>query len=369
IMLAGIFALLVIAFVLNTQRSGYNSVVNKLTATSEGMRLRLSTEVNGEIILAKKMAGSPVIRRWFMNPDDAQAQRDALEEFESYRNSFRSRSLLWVNDTDRLCYSHDRDPYPIDPDLPSNYWYNMTLHKTETYNFNINYSPDLKETYLWINIPVRSDEGKPLGMVGIPIGIGDFLESVLMIDDSVSLLMFNRLSEITVAGDAELVSGKVSLQAHLGDDGVNIASIAENLADAEIHVHRGRGVVYCVSSVPFLEWYLVCGASTKFSALIDPTITNIFLFIFIISAVTVVAFNMYVSKLNRAVESQYDALLLANRKVAAGGEIWPGAGGSRASKTGPLLTADSLSCRVFFRPEGVPGDADHDRLPEDSLCH
>ena len=55
--------------------------------------------------------------------------------------------------------------------------------------------------------------------------------------------------------------------------------------------------------------------------------------------------------------------------VAAGGEIWPGAGGSRASKTGPLLMRNSLPCRVFFRPVGVPGDADHDRLPEDPLFH
>jgi hypothetical protein len=56
-------------------------------------------------------------------------------------------------------------------------------------------------------------------------------------------------------------------------------------------------------------------------------------------------------------------------QLAAGGQTWPGAGGSRASKTGPLLTGNSLPCRVFFRPVGVPGDADHDRLPEDSFFH
>jgi signal transduction histidine kinase/CheY-like chemotaxis protein len=280
------------------------------------MRLRLATVVNSEIALTRKMADSPVIQRYFMNPSDTRLRQDAFDELESYRRNFGGKSLFWVNDIDKLFYISNKEPYLVDPSLPENYWFNMTLYETDTYNFNINYNPDLKETNLWINAPVFSDDKTPVGMLGTPIRIDDFLQAVLMVDDAIALFMFNKFSEITVARDQRLVFDKVLLQNHLGKAGETIISLAKNMQDAGMDFFVHEDVVYCVSSVPVLHWYLVCGSSIKFFTLIDPMIARVFGAIFIISAFIVVIFNMYVARMNRTMESQYQELALANAQAA-----------------------------------------------------
>jgi signal transduction histidine kinase/FixJ family two-component response regulator/HPt (histidine-containing phosphotransfer) domain-containing protein len=313
--LAGIFLLLTLVFVYTTKRFGHDSVSSKLTATSENMRLHLATLVNGEIALAKKMSDSPIIQRHFMNPHNAQLKQLAYEEFESYRRNFEVKSLFWVNDIDKLFHISGQEPYLLDPSLEENYWYNMTLHKTATYNFNINYNPDLNDINIWINIPVFSNDSKPIGMVGTFIKIDDFISSVLAIDNTISFLMFNKNSEITVAKDINLVLNKKLLFDSIGNAGTYILSVAEEMHDSDTHFFNSDNTMYCVSSVPLLDWYLVCSSSIKFSTLIDPMIAQTFILIFIISAIIVVIFNMYVSKMNRAMDTQYQELLLANEQA------------------------------------------------------
>ena len=310
-----IILLLSITFILTTQRFGYNSVSDKLEITSENMRLRLATVVNSEIALAKKMANSPVIHRHFMNPSDNQLKQLAFDELESYRINFEDKSIFWVNDVDKLFYRSNKSPYYLDPSLKENYWYNITLYETDTYNFNINYNPDLNETNLWVNVPIFSDDKKPIGMLGTSISIDDFLKSVLMTDAEVSLLMFNKFSEITVSKDKRLVLDKVLLQDHLGDTGEKIISISKTIRDSGIKFFISNDTMYCISAVPLLHWYMVCGGSIKFSTLVDPVTAKIFVLIFIISALIVTIFNIYVAKMNSALERQNQELVLANKQA------------------------------------------------------
>jgi len=314
--LVTIALILLVAFVLTTQRLGYNSVSNKLAIISENMRLRLATVVNSEITLVKKMSASPVIQRYFMNPSDIELKQNAFNELSSYRRNFEDKSLFFVNDIDRLFYISNKEPYILDPSLQENYWYNMTLYETDTYNFNINYNADLNETNLWVNAPVFSDDKKPIGILGTSIRIDDFLKSVTVIDDTVSLFMFNKFSEITVSRNKLLVFDKVRLPDYLGDVGKNIISLAQNMQDSDTHFFIYDDSVYCVSSIPLLHWYLVCSASILFSDLVDAKFAQNFLLIFILSTIIVVIFNMYVAKMNRAMESQYQELALANEQAA-----------------------------------------------------
>jgi methyl-accepting chemotaxis protein len=232
--LAVIFLLLSVTFIFATQRFGYKSVAGRLAVTSESLRLRLAAVVNSEIALTRKMADSPVIQRHFMNPYDFRLKRDAFDELESYRRNFEDQSLFWVSDLDKLFYRSHKAPYVLDPSLPENYWYDMTLYETETYNFNINHNPDLRETNLWINAPVFSDRGKPIGMLGTAVGIDEFLKSVTKVDEAISLFMFNRFSEITVARDESLVFDKISLPVHLGEAGEEIIRIAREMRDEDL---------------------------------------------------------------------------------------------------------------------------------------
>ena len=215
-------------FILVTQRLGYNAVADTLAATARNTKLLLATVVNSEIALAKKMANSPVIQLYFENPQNDQFREHAFREIASYEKNFEDKSLFFINDVDRMFYRSNKEPYFVDASLPENYWYNMTLYETITYNFNINYNPDLNETNLWVNVPVFSDRHIPLGMVGTSIKIDDFIKQVLMVDNTIFLYMFNQFNEVTVAREQQLVLDKTLLPDHLGDIGTKILSLAEN---------------------------------------------------------------------------------------------------------------------------------------------
>ena len=279
-----IFLLLSVAFIFITQRFGYNAVADRLAGAADNMRLHLAVIVNSEIALARKMADSPVIRQYFMHPSELRYKQRAFEELESYRRNFEDKSIFWINDIDMLFYRSNKEPYRVDPSLPENYWYNMTLYETDTYNFNINYNKDLDEINLWVNAPVFSDEKRPLGMLGTSIKIDDFLKSVLVGDEAIDVYMFNKFSEITVSKDTRLVYDKVLLQNHLGETGRRILSMAHGLQDSDRKFFVHEDIAYCVSTIPLLHWYLVCSTSVKFSTLVDPLFAKIFFVIFFISA-------------------------------------------------------------------------------------
>ena len=310
-----IFFLLSASFIITTNRAGYNSVTEKLASTSENMKLRLATIVTSEIALARKMADSPVIQRYFMNPANENYKQDAFEELESYRRNFEDKSLFWINDIDMLFYRSKKEPYLVDPSIQENYWYNMTLYETDVYNFNINYNPDLDETNLWVNVPVLSDQKEPLGMLGTSIRIDDFLQSVLVHDKAITLYMFNKFSEITVSRNKNLVYNKVLLQDHLGEVGTKIISISAGLSDSDVEYFTQDGTVYCLTAVPLLHWYFVGCGSIDFFTLLDPTFAKIFIAIFIICAAIVIVFNIYVSKMNSALETQNRELAVSKEQA------------------------------------------------------
>ena len=275
----------------------------------------MATVVNSEIALTKKMSDSPVIKRYFMHPSDAQLKQNAFDEFESYRRNFEHKSVFWVNNIDKIFYINGVEAYILDPSLQENYWYNMTLYNTDTYNFNINYNPDLNETNLWVNAPVFSDDRKPIGILGIPIKLDAFFKSVIMFDDTVSVSMFNKFSEITVNRDKQLVLDKVLLSDHLGDVGAKIISIANEMRNSDTQFFIQDETMYCISAIPLLDWHLVSSASIKFSDLVDVRFAQIFILIFVISTSIVVIFNFYVSKMNRTLENQYRDLVIANEQA------------------------------------------------------
>jgi len=46
----------------------------------------------------RKMATSPLIQQYFLDPKNEEVARIALEDIEGYRRTFLSNSLFWVID-------------------------------------------------------------------------------------------------------------------------------------------------------------------------------------------------------------------------------------------------------------------------------
>ena len=129
------------AFVYFMNQITHTAVGYELAQEVEIERIKLEASVNSEIALALKMAGSPLIQQYFMNPEEPNLEQLAHEEIAAYRRAFASNSVFWANDIDKVFWFDDTAVNIINPANPDEYWYNMTLYDTELYNFNINYNP------------------------------------------------------------------------------------------------------------------------------------------------------------------------------------------------------------------------------------
>ena len=272
-------------------------------------RINLEASVNGEIAIALKMADSPLIKRYFVDPDDPELAQLALEEIAGYRRAFAANTVFWVNDKDHKFYSDDAYAFDLDINDPNNYWYFMTLNETEKYNFNINYNPDLGVTNLWINAPVFDANRKPIGILGTGIDITAFINSIYKnYTWNAALYFFNDAGEITGARDASLVANKVSIAEVLNGAETEIfAMMKDNALDKLATIYTGNAEI-AVSPVPALGWYAMVVESVTIWDYLNTSITTIFLVMMALIALLFVIFNISISAFLRPLGRMVETL-------------------------------------------------------------
>jgi methyl-accepting chemotaxis protein len=273
---------------------------NELAKVVEIEEYKLEAYVNSEIAIVRKMAASPLIQQFFLNPGNEETARIALEDIEGYRRTFASNSLFWVNDADKKFYMDGEYAYTVDPDDPEHYWYYMTMYGTRTYNFNINYNPNLNVTNLWINAPVFDRERRAVGMLGTGINLSDFVNTINeRYSGQAELYFFNALGEITGARDVELVANKITLDTKLDQTGADILAGVKNLKDGEIRyfqAHDGKGVA-AFSRIPALNWNIAAIHRFTLKDTLQTGITCLFGIMMAVIFSIFAAFNIFVSAL------------------------------------------------------------------------
>jgi flagellar basal body-associated protein FliL len=300
ILLLLIFAVGSMSFIASMERMLVANAKEQLAREIEVERLRLEASVNSEIAIVLKMANSPLIRRYFKNPDDSSLEEKALKEIEAYRRAFSSKSVFWVKDSDKIFYSNYREPYLVDPNNPDEYWYNMTLHRTEVYNFNINYNPTLEVTNLWINAPVFDDDGAAIGMLGTGINLSEFIDKVY--SDGLSsgeLYFFNTFGEITGARDISYVENKVLVSDKLARTGEDILAGIAELSPDEIlafATYDASGVAV-VGKVHLLGWYITAIQHLSTGDILNSGMTALFALMMFAIILVVIIFNIFAVRL------------------------------------------------------------------------
>jgi signal transduction histidine kinase/CheY-like chemotaxis protein len=271
---------------------------NELTQILAIERIKLETSVNGEIAIALKMAGSPLIQNYFSDPENSELKKIAFEEIAAYRKAFAANSVFWVNDKDRIFYSDDNMPYFVDAKDPKNYWYLMTLNETQRYNFNINYNPDLKVTNLWINAPVFDKEHKPIGILGTGINLSEFVNAVYesYANKKAELYFFNAAGEITGAKNIELVTTKKNINEKLSESDLDILAHAKNLEPKEVQTLDTKLGRIAIGTIPLLGWYSAAIMPDSISDY-KTNITGLFIVMMVVMAVIFVIFNVFISGL------------------------------------------------------------------------
>jgi len=278
----------------------HENTSDELMKTVELEKLRLEASVKSEIAIALKMADSPLIKRYFSQPYNPELEKIAFEEIEGYGRAFSSNIVFWVNDIDKIFYTTEHEPYTVNPDLPDNYWYNMTLYETDIYNFNINYNPDLNTTNLWINAPVFDSEGKPLGIIGTGINLSYFIDTIYSNYTGLAeLFFFNSSGEITGTSAMNLVEDKIKINNVLGRIGDEILENINELGEFDIkffYTSKPDGIAV-LGAIPALEWYVTAVHLFAPWEELQTGMTYLFVVMMLVIFSVFTVFNIFVSRL------------------------------------------------------------------------
>ncbi|MDR0303810.1 MAG: response regulator [Chitinispirillales bacterium] len=284
----------------------------KLSQMLEIEQIKLEASVNGEIALVLKMASSPLIKRYFLNPENMELREFAFEEITSYLNSNKNGTTFWVNDKDKMFYTSE-ESYILDPTLPENYWYNMTMYKTEKYNFNINYNNELQRINLWINAPVFDDDHKPIGILGTGISLSEFINSLFSdYTNDTELYFFNSEGEITGAKDVDLVENKEKICDKLDATGMEIFNTARNIKYGETQTFNSPIGKIAVRPVPVLNWYVTVVRPITISDY-KTSLTALFLVVLAVMALVFVIFNVFIAGLIKPLRDTMVSLEMASK--------------------------------------------------------
>jgi signal transduction histidine kinase/CheY-like chemotaxis protein/HPt (histidine-containing phosphotransfer) domain-containing protein len=310
------------AYLISARQINHSFIKNQLSIASETMRLRLETAVDSELALVLKMADTPVIRQYFINPSDPVLKYHADAEIAIYKEHFKNKILYWINDVDKLFYTTRSEPYFVNPDDPKNYWYNLTLYETEKYIFNINYNPDLEQIYLWVNVPVFAESQtnkKPVGMLGTGINLTDFSNFVASgyqkFDENITTYMFNKYDEITHALEYDLVQNKIRLDEHLGETGKELIKIAHELSGEESRSFIYDKKIYLINSIPAMEWYMSVSYPTPSLLFLNRAMNTVFFSMLSLILFLFIIINVFIARSENAIEKQNLQLIEANRKA------------------------------------------------------
>jgi len=298
-----------VAFILSIRQIVINNRGNELSQMVEIERIKLESSVNSEIAIALKMAGSPLIQDYFINPGDPNMEKIAFREIAGYRRAFAANSVFWINDQDKKFYSDDSFVYVVDTADPQQYWYLMTLNETEKYNFNINYNPDLDKTNLWINAPVFDSRHKSIGVLGTGIDLTTFINSIYKnYKSKAALYFFNDAGEITGAKDSSLVAAKKKINEELGATGADILTRIKSLKPGQTQIFNSSKGEVVVGTIPLLNWYITAIMPITVGDYLSTPMTGLFLAMLGVMALIFIIFNLFITALIKPMQKMVEKL-------------------------------------------------------------
>ncbi len=214
-------------------------------------RASFETSMNEQLTLALQMVKMPAIKEYMLHPENEELRQAAFKDFLPFKDSFKSKSIFWVSDADKMFWSDMQASYVVNPSNPDEYWYNMTLLETQVYNFNINYNPTLKQTNLWVNAVVRDDAGKPIGILGTGIPLTSMInEMYANLDSSITMYLFNDLEEITGALDDSILEKKLPIHDRMPE----IKTLDYKPKDISFETTSSTDFIF--ASIPLVGWHI-----------------------------------------------------------------------------------------------------------------
>ena len=219
--------------------------------TARVKRAMFETSMNEQLTLVLQLVKMPAVKEYLLDPSNEELQKAAFKDLSTFKESFKSKSIFWVSDVDKMFWSDMQPSYVVNPSDPNEYWYNMTLYETESYNFNINYNPSLKQTNLWVNAVIR-DNGKPIGMLGTGVPLTSMINEMYDgLDSSITMYLYNDAQEITGALDDTILEKKIPIIDRMPE-------LKEfDIMPEDIAFEDYGASDFVLAAIPLVGWHLV----------------------------------------------------------------------------------------------------------------
>jgi methyl-accepting chemotaxis protein len=296
------------AFFFSLRQIVRRDATQELTRLLETKRISLEASVNTELALALKMARSPLVIKYFLDPGNPELEALARDEFAGYREAFGSGTIFWINDTDKEYNLGDGPEYVLDPAAPDAAWYEPTLTMAEEYQFFVDWEKALQKSVLWVNVPVRSG-GRPVGIAGTGIEIGDFIDSMYAdMPADTALYLFNGQGETTGARDKQPVIDKTPLAEFLGTRGSRIVSAAANLNSGDVAIFFDGNHITALGKMPLLNWYITAFMPITPSMFLSSPMSAVFFLTMFVILLIFIIINIFIGTTLKPLEGMVNIL-------------------------------------------------------------
>lgn len=283
-----VFVSVVLAFIYITAQKRYSykfyEEVLKIAAYTKSMQL--NDYFKSDLVLSQAMSKSPLVISFLTNPEDTSIYNHYWKEFNNYKSSIiEDRKIFFVSKANKKFYFDSTYAYIVDDTSSEYYWFDSTLSRTDSYNFNLDHDPALGLTLLWINFPVFNGS-EAVGMLGLGIDIDKFANEMEKEIDLVSdFLIFNEHGELLLYENRELVRNKTNVRSVVQKEFVD--EILDSLNKGGNNLIFKDGKAYLLEKLPFMRSYLLTCVETDFAVgfgeiyliVMSFTLTVIFVFL------------------------------------------------------------------------------------------
>lgn len=236
---AAILAVMSVVVYFGARKGFYDNASEQLVDMARIKELEAEASLGGQLAVVLQMQKSPAVGRYLVYSDDEEVQKNGIEEFAMYNDSFPSKAVFWVSDTDHVFWSGLKPSYKVNIDDPAEYWYKMTMTDQKSYNFNINYNANLKAIYLWINARVMY-AGKAVGVVGNGIGLTDFVKDMYKgVSERVVMYLYTDNGMVVGAKDLSVLDKQPDIR----DVFPPLKDVGNIMVTQSTTVHKGNWIM------------------------------------------------------------------------------------------------------------------------------
>ena len=283
---ASILAVLLIIggiIIKKTARTSFEKDSHKeLSQLTQNMKLEFDLGLSEQLVLALQMAKSPIIIKYFENPDDKSLKNEAFEEVLAYQNSFLSKLSFMINDKDLKYYANNEYLYTLNKNDETSSWYVGLIDSDQQYVFNVDYDIGLQQTFMWVNCIVRNSKNEFLGLIGTGIPISDFVNNLYSnLPENYTMYLYNHLLEITGSTDLHHLENKSQITEILPA----LADSKDKLTKFEKQFIDIDQTVYGIEPIEDINWNIIIGidytVKTFFAKAIVPSSIMVVILVFV----------------------------------------------------------------------------------------